>query len=389
MEEGFKIVFFDDLVINKDTEDEYYVGRTSINSYVLLPEIAVIIIEDWKQGYSLEDTEEKYSDYEIDFQDFIEGMIDCNFVQKAGDDVFESLQTDRDKGLRFDFISKKFSKLIVNKYVALSIIVLFIYALYLAFSSTTNYLSYENVFWCESLLILVIVAPVFDFITGMIHEFAHFFAMRRYSDDLGSLSLSRRLTHLVYQTRLDNIWLVPKPKRLVIYLSGILSDILLISIFIIMSQLNIPETLKLFLAYGVLHLTVGIIFQFKFYMKTDIYYVISELVGNASLYEDSKLFLRSLFAKDNETVEKSTSIVMYSILLVLGSSIDLALTFIYVIPVVKRTIKLFNVALVTQNYTDLAAVILTVLIMIIELMLLIKIYLTEKKDKLNAVEASY
>lgn len=135
--------------------------------------------------------------------------------------------------------------------------------------------SYFEYFWHDSLIVVLLISPIFDFITGITHEFFHFLASSKFTYTSSYFSIGRRLLNVVYQTRINNIWLIPRKSRYLIYFSGIILDLFIICMFIwITFYVKYNSIIYRFSRFAILYLEFGIIFQFKFYMKTDIYFLL-------------------------------------------------------------------------------------------------------------------
>jgi putative peptide zinc metalloprotease protein len=117
----------------------------------------------------------------------------------------------------------------------------------------------------------------------------------------GYFSLGMRLYLPVAETNLTQLWKVPRRKRYIPFLAGLLNDGLFVAVTIILlwlSDLGLIPRVELIHAFGkflVLVLSFGIIWQFLFFVRTDIYYVVSNLLGCRNLYNDSwNLILNTL-----------------------------------------------------------------------------------------------
>ena len=89
------------------------------------------------------------------------------------------------------------------------------------------------------------------------------------------------------------LWSVPRSKRYIPFLAGMLNDGLLIAMAIILlwlSDLGLTariEPIYTFAKFLVLVLSLGIMWQFLFFVRTDIYYVVSNMLSCRNLYDDS------------------------------------------------------------------------------------------------------
>lgn len=384
-EEDVEIKFFEDLVVIEEDEDseEVFVGRTSMDEYIYVPKIAGEIVNYIKQGLGIRQIEDILinKDMDVELKEFIVDLISLNYINKVNYIEIESWHTPDIKGITFKSINQKSIKWIFNKYTGMLLFIMVIIAtiIQVRYINGTIVPTYDEMFWHSSLLLVVICTPIFDVITGFIHEFFHFLAIRAYSDNLGYLSLGRRLTYLVYQTRLKNIWTIPRKKRAVVYLAGIFVDLFIISIFIFIGFVAQGRFLLLyrFSRFAMVYLLFGIIFQFKFYMKTDLYYLISDFFKMPTLYEDAVELIKQKTKISFNGVHRN--VIIYSVFMLLGSCIDIVITILYFIPSIKymaitliSSVKQGNVITITANS-------LSVLYMVIELGLVMWFFIKEKK----------
>ncbi|MSU02846.1 hypothetical protein [Tissierella pigra] len=211
--------FFSDLSIVEN--DSYYIiGRTKLEE----------VESDISKEYE-----------EVDLKDFIINLTQLNFIERIDDIYIESNQKYRNKGITFKNIRQESLKWIFTKGFIFSIaIVIFLgfYSLY-HISIKNGFPNYKDVFFTSNLLIVIIAVYIIDILLCMTHEFAHFISIRGLSGNMGYISIGRRLIYLVFQTNMENIWSMSKEQRIVICFSGILSDIILISIFSIFARILI------------------------------------------------------------------------------------------------------------------------------------------------------
>ena len=227
---------FDDLVVFDEGEEEVYIGRTSLNRFILVPSIAGEIVSDLIKGKDLNMISEelKQRNIEVDISDFVENLINLNFIKTVNGVEYESELIPKKNGVTMKFIKQKHVKWIFSKPTAIVYSLFVFFALYLLLSGNSGTIipTFDEAFWHPSLLLVVVSVILIDIIFNSSHEIFHFFSTRAISGGLGYMSFGRRLTHLVFQTRIENIWIIPRRQRYIIYLSGILFDIFLISIFV-------------------------------------------------------------------------------------------------------------------------------------------------------------
>ena len=141
--------------------------------------------------------------------------------------------------------------------------------------------TYENLFFTDhpSLIPVVLTTVGIGFV--LVHEWCHMLAGRR----LGlpsRLSIGRRFYYLVAETRLDSLLSVPRRQRYLPFLAGMLSDtVVLAALTLLAVALRgagvVAWCPKLCLALAFTNV-LRLVWQFLFYLETDLYYVIATAV---------------------------------------------------------------------------------------------------------------
>ncbi len=140
---------------------------------------------------------------------------------------------------------------------------------------------------------LVLAAAV---LLGMLalHEFCHLAAARA-AGVYGWLAWSTRLCFLVAQTSVPGLWIAGRAVRLRVFLAGMASELVIFS----GAAIGQAATSRASLAHHVfaqicLLSLLGVIEQFAFFMRTDVFLVVQELTGCKDLFGDATGYLRYL-----------------------------------------------------------------------------------------------
>lgn len=209
----------------------------------------------------------------------------------------------------------------------------------------------QRLFWSTSESLVVFVNTAL-FITNLaIHEIFHLISAR----SLGIpayINFSTRLYELVVQTNVTGLRAVPRHKRYRVYLAGIVWDTIPLSIAILLlAYTKLPLVTQNILSSLILLIFFGIVWQFQFYMRTDIYFVVLDLLHCYSLFDDSIAYVQYLFNRikhglfsvrldtslssplSNLSTSDQWKIKAYTILMVFGSLIAITLFIAYGIPI--------------------------------------------------------
>jgi hypothetical protein len=109
--------------------------------------------------------------------------------------------------------------------------------------------------------------------------------------------ISRRLYYVVYETALDGLVTVPRAKRFLPILAGLLADVLCLALLTLVASIThgtgphpaLIARISLALAVSTLP---RIAWQFYFYLQTDIYHLISAALGCSDLQRAARHLVR-------------------------------------------------------------------------------------------------
>jgi hypothetical protein len=140
------------------------------------------------------------------------------------------------------------------------------------------------------------------FVMVGVHELAHLVAARA-AGVACRFGLGHRLWILVAETDMTGVWLVPRRARFLPFLAGPLADVVGASLALLLlfacrrEWCSLPDgalTLvrAIFVAY-----VFALLWQCYFFVRTDFYYVFSNLLRCRNLMADTEAYLRGLLAR--------------------------------------------------------------------------------------------
>ncbi|MGX7826025.1 hypothetical protein ACTG9Q_13115 [Actinokineospora sp. 24-640] len=156
---------------------------------------------------------------------------------------------------------------------------------------------YRNLFFTDYFTIIEAVLILAAIPQLVLHEGFHALAGRR----LGlrsRLRFGRRLYFLVVETALDGLVAVPRRKRYLPILAGILADVLALAVLVLVADLtrdpggglSMTGRVCLAIAYAT---TLRLAWQLFLYLRTDLYVLISTVLGCVDLHQTAKRTLRN------------------------------------------------------------------------------------------------
>jgi hypothetical protein len=338
----------------RSEDDEYIVGRITTGKFIALPEVGVRVIELLQHGYSLGKVQallqEEY-DTEVDINDFVANVVDLGFV-KAVDGHLLSLNDTLKPNLAWlqpHHVYWLFSKPVRILYITLILVAAFTLITHIELIP-----HYQDFFWSTATSMVVVGNMTITLVNLALHELAHLVAAR----SLGipaSISLSTRLHNLVVQTDVTGLWAVPRRHRYRVYLAGILWELASMSVaLLLLAYVPLPVFVQNLLHVLILIQFLGVSWQFEFYMRTDIYFVVLDLLHCHNLFEDSLAFLRYRLqrvwlrishSRANDfpvnplaylPIQERHKVVIYSWLVLVGSTISLLMFAGYSLPILMK-----------------------------------------------------
>lgn len=179
--------------------------------------------------------------------------------------------------------------------------------------------------WADSLAFTLSFA-VGSWALVLVHELSHILAAR----SLGvraELSLGTRLQFLVVQTKVTGVWRLPRRRRYRAHLAGMRTDLFLVAV----------SACALYVAeHGLARLVLAIcasqiVWQFLFFMRTDVYYALANAGGNKNLMADAQAYLRE--RKSGHGRDRPVGVRVYAWFLMAGRVLGLAFLVGYTIPI--------------------------------------------------------
>lgn len=185
----------------------------------------------------------------------------------------------------------------------------------------------------------------------LLHEAFHALAGRR----LGlrsRLRISRRLYYIVFETALDGLVTVPRGRRYLPILAGMVFDVLAFCVLTISAhfsrhpdgELNLFGRMCLAFAFATV---LRILWQFFFYLRTDLYALITTVLGCVDLHTTARRLLRNRILRAVGWHERTVSEAewhpvdrrvagWYSWLIVIGYTVSIGTFLVALLPVVYQ-----------------------------------------------------
>lgn len=331
-------------------ENKYFiVWPESETTFVELSHESFEALNLLKEGLSISKVEkvlEKKYGEPFNVSGFVSELIDLGFV-KSIDQI--TLPSKTRRKITLSCIKKNHVAWIYSKTLLLLYTLIILFAAAILFLNPTYLPSYQDFFFVDNYLLTFVLSIVSALALVFIHEFAHLIAGKAVGVD-GNFSVGMRLFYPVAETNLTGLWSVPGKKRVLPFLAGMINDTLIISLILILFWLSdyglIPTGFNPF-SFGkflILILFYGILWQFLFFVRTDIYFVVLTLSGAKNLYGDSwRLIKNKILSSIGKKIEalklsnKELQVVkIYSLFMLAGTIISISTFTFYGIPILNE-----------------------------------------------------
>jgi hypothetical protein len=266
------------------------VGRSDIDSYASFPEDGALLLKRLQTGTDPDTAarwyQEQYGE-PIDLADFLDTLRDLQFLREGTED--EKVPA------RYSHFWQLVGKALFSPVAWILYVGIFAYCVSVMIHLPYLRPTYNDVFFSPSLVVIELGLFFCQFPLILFHEYYHVLAGKRLGVS-SRLGIGRRLYIVVFETYLTGLWSVPRNKRYLPFLAGMLADLLLFSCFTILASWTytptnpyaFPGAFFLAIAFSTL---LRFVWQFYFYLQTDIYYVVSNALHCIDLQKTTQAFL--------------------------------------------------------------------------------------------------
>lgn len=283
------------------------VGRVETGTYAVLPEDGAGLLRRLSAGATVADAAEWYRQTysePVDVDDFLESMGELGFIRTAGSEVARPVAAPRFQWLGRALFSMP-AWLVYGVIVAAALIELV--------RRPSLRPAYSQVYFSGSLTTVTVVMVLGTIPLGFLHEAYHVLAGQR----LGlhsRLGISNRYTYVVFETRTNGLYSVPRRRRYLPFLAGMLLDVVVVGVLDLTAAVlkdgggaaGLIGRMCLALSFAVV---TRLAWQFLLHLRTDLYYVLSTALNCYDLHEASRSIffnrLRRLFGRTAGLIDET------------------------------------------------------------------------------------
>jgi hypothetical protein len=347
------LVGFHPLITRPDDDDPdvVVVGRAEIGEFIELPAVYGEAIRLLREGLPVSAVEQRLAteqDVEIDVAELVEALTDLGFVDSVDGQRLPDPGADAPRS-HFPWLTARHVAWIFSRPMKLAWLLVVGAALVTLVARPALLPHYEDFFWGEYVGLTVLVNTVMVSLTLSIHELMHLMAARSLGVP-GRIGFGTRLHNLVVQTDVTAVWGVPRRSRYRVYLAGMAWDLLLMaSLTLLVAHVALPPLTKALFQALVVAVLMTIPFQLQVYMRTDLYYVLRDLLRTRNLFDDGLAFARYLRARTLARLRRRPGPIedptgelapherratrVYSVFLIVGATVSLTAFALFAAPI--------------------------------------------------------
>jgi hypothetical protein len=274
-----------------EEDGEVTVGCPDINAYAVLPADGAALLRHLEGGVAPDQAASWYQrtyGESVDMAEFIAALQELGFVRDPGDGAAPGPRPVR---------WARLGRAIFSPVGALAFVAILGTWLAVMFRFRQLVPANHDLFFTKYMSVLILVLFVCQLPLILIHESFHALAGRR----LGlrsKLSVGRRLYYIVFQTEMDGLVGVPRRKRYLPILAGMIFDVAAVAILSLVAAVTMEAGGRLSLvgrvALAVAYVTLlRLAWQFLFYLETDVYYMVSTALSCVNLQAAARAVLRN------------------------------------------------------------------------------------------------
>jgi putative peptide zinc metalloprotease protein len=232
----------------------------------------------------------------VDVDDFVDQLTDIGFVYRE-DSSPNPLKAPEQVAVRTFNIDPRLARAIFSLPVLGCYLAVVLYALSAAVVNPALRINPDALYIETQRTLLLLIVLGLSLIQTVAHELGHMIAAARQGIK-SRYGVGTRMWTIVAESDLTGILALPKSKRYLPMLAGLLVDILCLSLFTIvldvLLQLHVNPFTTQVVQVMALETAVAMAWQFNVFIKTDIYFVLCNYFSYPDLDLDARAYLRQV-----------------------------------------------------------------------------------------------
>ncbi len=280
--------------------DDYYVGNTDLDDFYSFPEAGVRILQMLQQGHTVDTVRAELAgsgEDPMDIDEFIDTLKEIGFIYPPSEKhkfaEFVTQKSGDERRLVF-----RANQRLARTVFSLPALGLYLgvvgYGTYTLLTSPQPLLNLQAFYLSQHLtLTLILLAVLYGFSVAL-HELGHILATARQGID-SKLGFGNRLWQIVAETDMTGLLSLPREKRYLPMVAGMMVDLLNIALIVLALQWVMTHaydrfTIQLLQAWA-LQIAITVAWQFNIFLRTDVYYLICNYYGFTNLDDKARTFL--------------------------------------------------------------------------------------------------
>jgi len=268
----------------------FVVGRAATGRFVVLPEVGVAALEQLQAGLTVAQVTRTVTPPDaaepVDVLAFARSLVRLGFVETVDDATSPGLPT-RPSGV--GVAVRPCLRWLFSRPAALVAAGCAVGALLLMASVPSVRPHALDVFFLPNPAASLAVLTLVTYLLAAVHELAHVLAAAALGVP-ARLRITRRLYFLTFETNLTGLWALPPRKRVGPLLAGLGFDAVVLFGVLGLRAADVGPH-RFLAALGLVELS-AIVTQFFVFLRTDVYSVMTALLGCTNLSETTRLLLR-------------------------------------------------------------------------------------------------
>ncbi|HWI51682.1 MAG TPA: hypothetical protein VNT01_06030 [Symbiobacteriaceae bacterium] len=293
------LVEFYPLHIGEPENDQQVVGRADTGEFIALPVEGVALIRWFQDGLAAGEVKRRFTSQfgqAPDLDEFVEGLADCGFVRRVDgwNHVPPHSVTVRPQGWQL-FGGIPAGRLAWLFSIPMRLLYLSIWVAVpgLLIARPGLIPSAGDAWVHPRVMVNALILMMATWALIFLHELAHLLAVRARGCS-GYLAVSHRLHYLVAQVEMSSVRTLPRAVRYGPYLAGMTWDMAVLLACLLLRIFGVGGAVPGLVAYVV---ALSLVFQFGFFMRTDVYYLFVNWLDLGNLMADTQHWLVNLFMR--------------------------------------------------------------------------------------------
>jgi hypothetical protein len=289
------------LHIGEERDGEAEVGRPETGTFIGLPSEGVALVRWLADEVPLRQVGERFMaayGQEVDVVGFVRELSGCGFINSIDgcplvDESPDEIAAEPRGWRLFAGLPQSRVAWLLSRPARACYVAIWVAVLALLVTRTDLRPSADGAFLNIGVLGNLAVLTGLGWLLVFMHEVAHLVAVRARGCS-ASLDLSHRLHLLVAQTDMTSVRVLPRNERFAPYLAGMTWDATVLLSCMLLQAGDVHSQVPQMIAYL---LSMSLLFELGLYLRTDVYYVVTNVLRLGNLMQDTRRWLTNLAAR--------------------------------------------------------------------------------------------